>query len=341
MNLEAGGNVPCAWPSAGLSLDGFDFENLTGEPFTSAALIDPVSDATSAVASVGLTESAPVLAPRDVLPPQSSTVGDWVKLERVFSDADDSASSADDDDASPSSVSPASTPLVPDDVLSHADSSSFGQPPAPDLLSQLVSRTSDLQKTESVLSLHPLTKCEAAIASVVPVGEAGAPAKGIRPLAAVEGESSLEIANGGVKDSASLSSVSPVDGDEKKDPMGSAEDVPSDSDGCLEDDSDDLDDEEIRLADTRINDLLVEARENANRQKLELREKLKRELAEQQSTLDPEMRGKLRSRREAAVSRLNKNAYSTQLEHAIRKVVLENMKLRREDGRSKRRRRVR
>lgn len=85
----------------------------------------------------------------------------------------------------------------------------------------------------------------------------------------------------------------------------------------------------------RLSVILREARNNAKTAKLELRTRLKNELAERHESLDAGMRGKLRSRREAAVSRHNKNEYATQLELALRNVLKENCYLRR----SRRRRR--
>lgn len=86
-------------------------------------------------------------------------------------------------------------------------------------------------------------------------------------------------------------------------------------------------------------EVLREARNKAEAAKLELRRRLKSELAEQHDALDAQTRGKLRSRREAAVSRHNKNEYATQLEIALRKIIMENCAFRRA-RRPRRRRRV-
>jgi hypothetical protein len=81
------------------------------------------------------------------------------------------------------------------------------------------------------------------------------------------------------------------------------------------------------MAQAATESLLDVARTTAAKAKLELRKSLKADLSKRKSTLTVEQRSKLRSRREAAVSRQNKIAYASQLEVLVRTLVHNNLKL--------------
>lgn len=78
--------------------------------------------------------------------------------------------------------------------------------------------------------------------------------------------------------------------------------------------------------------LLGKAKDAAEATKLRLRGELKADLAKRRGSLSVEQRSKLRSRREAAVSRQNKIAYADQLEILVRSLVHENVRLLSRDG---------
>lgn len=85
--------------------------------------------------------------------------------------------------------------------------------------------------------------------------------------------------------------------------------------------------DEAALVESASEALLGKAREAAEATKLRLRGELKAELAKRRGSLTVEQRSKLRSRREAAVSRQNKIAYADQLEILVRSLVHENVRL--------------
>lgn len=85
--------------------------------------------------------------------------------------------------------------------------------------------------------------------------------------------------------------------------------------------------DEAALVESASKALLGKAREAAEATKLRLRGELKAELAKRRGSLTVEQRSKLRSRREAAVSRQNKIAYADQLEILVRSLVHENVRL--------------
>jgi hypothetical protein len=80
------------------------------------------------------------------------------------------------------------------------------------------------------------------------------------------------------------------------------------------------------MAQAAAESLLDAARTAAAKAKLELRKSLKADLSKRKGTLTVAQRSKLRSRREAAVSRQNKITYASQLEELVRALVYNNLK---------------